>query len=112
MQAREALRAAMGLEKCATVLAGKMAADGGEQARAVVSDMTGCLGVLKGTLWQLLVLASHEDDDRTHHPSSAELNPAPPRRRMHPAPALSVPARAGRTEVGVRQNNGGISCLG
>ena len=58
----------MGLEKCASTLAGK-AADGGEHLSGVVTDMTGCLGTLKGTLWQLLVLASHEDDEPSTHPA-------------------------------------------
>jgi len=70
LQARKALRAAMGLEKCAAVLAGaKTAPEAPDQVTGVVSDMTECLEVLKGTLWQLLVLAGYDDDDCTHRPS-------------------------------------------
>jgi hypothetical protein len=72
-QAREALRAAMGLEKCAAVLAGsKTSPEGTNQIAGVAAEMTNCLGVLKGTLWQLLVLANYDDDACTHHSSPGD----------------------------------------
>ena len=67
-QAREALRAAMGLEHCATTLAsstGEPSSDGrlpGVMASSIQADMAKCLGVLKESLWQLLVLATNDEE--------------------------------------------------
>lgn len=66
-QAREALRAAMGLENCASsiVSAVKQGAEGqspGCMPHSIQGDMTKCLSVLKESLWQLLVLATNVED--------------------------------------------------
>ncbi len=67
-QAREALRAAMGLEHCASSLAtsaGEPGCEGrspGAMASSVQADMAKCLGILKESLWQLLVLATNDED--------------------------------------------------
>ena len=67
-QAREALRAAMGLEHCATTLAssaGEQGCDGRlpvVMASSIQADMAKCLGILKESLWQLLVLATNDEE--------------------------------------------------
>ena len=67
-QAREALRAAMGLEHCATTLAskaGEPVCDGRlpvVMASSIQAEMAKCLGILKESLWQLLVLATNDKE--------------------------------------------------